>query len=64
MPKDVFVCLGCRAQSRILEIRDAEKAPYVVCPHCGTKNKLLRLRTFLGGAAEYTAIGIRLEDDQ
>ncbi len=64
MPKDVFVCLGCKVQSRIGEIRDEDKAPYVVCAHCGTRNKLLRLKTFLGGAAEYAVIGIRLEDDQ
>lgn len=64
MPRDSFICLGCKKPSRLVEVHDADKAPYVVCAHCGTRNKVLRLKTFLSGAAEYAVVGIRLDDDQ
>jgi hypothetical protein len=64
VPKDAFVCLGCKRQSQLGEIHYRDETPYVVCTLCQTKNKLLRLKTFLGGAAEYAVIGIRLDDDQ
>jgi hypothetical protein len=63
VPKDAFVCLGCKKLSRFGEIHGSEKAPYVVCAHCRTRNKLLRLKTFLAGAPEFVVIGIRLDDD-
>ena len=64
MPRNVFMCLSCKKLSQLGEVRDGEKAPYVVCAHCATKNKVVRLRTFLDGAPEYAVIGIRLKDDQ
>ncbi len=64
MPKNVFICLRCRKLSRLGEVRDTGSALYVVCAHCETKNKVVRLKTFLDGAPEYAVIGIRLEDDQ
>ena len=63
MPRNVFVCLSCRKLSQLGEVRDGEKAPYVVCAHCETKNKVVRLKTFLDGVPEYAVIGIRLDDD-
>jgi hypothetical protein len=64
VPKDAFVCLGCKRLSRFGEIQDRDRVPYIVCAHCDTKNKLLRLKTFLGGEPEFAVIGIRLDDDQ
>jgi len=64
MSRDVFVCLGCKKLSRLGDVHDGGKAPYVVCAHCETQNKVVRLRTFLDGAPEYAVIGIRLKDDQ
>jgi len=63
MPRNVFVCLSCRKLSQLRKVHDGEKAPYVVCAHCETKNKVVRLKTFLDGVPEYAVIGIRLDDD-
>ncbi|HZR70638.1 MAG TPA: hypothetical protein VFB01_16470 [Burkholderiales bacterium] len=53
----------CKKLSRLGDVHGG-KAPYVVCAHCETQNKVVRLRTFLDGAPEYAVIGIRLKDDQ
>ena len=64
MAKQLFDCVACKQRSRFGHIHDYDgPLPYVVCDYCQTKNRLFRLRTFLGGPPEFVVIGIRLEGD-
>jgi len=53
-----FLCKRCAKQSKVSGIQQHDGIPYVVCEHCGTKNKLLQLPTPQGAPLQFEVAGI------